>query len=59
MKQVNELRLDAKCAALRVGFLTTREELALYAGAIYSAMMWGREVDERNKAIQKKDMSVK
>ena len=27
---------DAKCAALRVGFLTGREELFLYAKAIYS-----------------------
>lgn len=33
--------LDAKCAALRVGFLNTTEELHLYASAIYSAMMWG------------------
>ncbi len=42
---------DAKCAALRVGFLTGREELFLYAKAIYSAMMWGREVNEKNRVI--------
>lgn len=45
--------------ALKVDFLTNSEELFLYAGAIYSTMMWGREVDERNKAIQEKDASVK
>lgn len=27
--------------ALKVEFLTNREELFLYAGALYSAMMWG------------------
>lgn len=28
--------------ALKVGFLANREELFLYVGALYSAMMWGR-----------------
>ena len=42
---------DAKCAAFRVEFLTSREELFLYAKAIYSAMMWGREVNEKNRVI--------
>ena len=50
---------DAKCAALRVGFLASREELFLYAKAIYSAMIWGREVNEKNRVIQEKDKSVK
>ena len=50
---------DAKCAALRVEFLTTREELFLYAKAIYFAMMWGREVNEKNRVLQEKDKSVK
>lgn len=50
---------DAKCAALRVEFLTSREELFLYAKAIYFAMMWGREVNEKNRVIQEKDKSVK
>lgn len=45
--------------ALKVEFLTNSEELFLYAGAIYSAMMWGREVDEKNKTIQEMDTSVK
>ena len=50
---------DAKCAALRVEFLTSREELFLYEKAIYSAMIWGREVNEKNRVIQEKDKSVK
>ena len=45
--------------ALKVGFLANREELFLYAGALYSAMMWGREIDEKNKVIQREDTSVK
>ena len=50
---------DAKCAALRVEFLTSREELFFYAKAIYSAMIWGREVNEQNQIIQEKNNSVK
>lgn len=50
---------DAKCAALRVEFLTSREGLFLYAKAIYSAMIWGREVNEQNRIIQEKNNSVK
>ena len=50
---------DAKCAALRVEFLTSREDLFLYAKAIYFAMMWGREVNEKNRVLQEKDKSVK
>ena len=45
---------DAKCAAFRVEFLTSREELFLYAKAIYSAIMWSREVNEKNRIIMKK-----
>lgn len=45
--------------ALKVQFLTNREELFLYAGALYSAMMWGREIDEKNKAIQEMDKPIK
>lgn len=43
----------------RVEFLTSREELFLYAKAIYSAMIWGREVNEQNRIIQEKNNSVK
>ena len=50
---------DAKCAAFRVEFLTSREVLFLYAKAIYSAMIWGREVNEQNQIIQEKNNSVK
>ena len=50
---------DAKCAAFRAEFLTSREELFLYAKAIYSAMIWGREVNEQNRIIQEKNNSVK
>ena len=50
---------DAKCAAFRVEILTSREELFLYAKAIYSAMIWGREVNEQNQIIQEKNNSVK
>lgn len=45
--------------ALKVEFLTNREELFLYAGALYSAMMWSREVNEKNRIIMKKNKSVK
>ncbi|EYA20503.1 hypothetical protein NXY01_19255 [Bacteroides fragilis] len=45
--------------ALKVEFLTSREELFLYANAVYSAIMWGREVDEKNRVIQKMDKSIK
>ena len=59
MKRNEEIWTDAKCAALRVEFLTSREELFLYAKAIYFAMMWGREVNEKNRVLQEKDKSVK
>ena len=45
--------------ALRVEFISNIEELHLYADAIYSAIMWGREVDEKNRVIQKMDKSIK
>ena len=32
---------EALIAALKVDFLENSEELFLYAGALYSAMMWG------------------
>lgn len=45
--------------ALKVEFLANSEELFLYAGTLYSAMMWGREVDKKNKKIRKLNRSVK
>lgn len=59
MKRNEEIWTDARCAALRVEFLTSREELFLYAGALYSAIMWGKEVNEKNRVILKKNKSVK
>lgn len=44
MKRNENIWTDAKCAALRVEFLVSHEELFLYASAIYSAIMWGREI---------------
>lgn len=35
------------------------EELHLYADAIYSAMIWGRDIDRKNNMIQEKCTSVK
>lgn len=40
---------EAICAALRVEFLETSDELFLYAGAIYSAIMWSKSIDEKNE----------
>lgn len=37
--------------ALKVEFLTSREELFLYVGALYSAMMWGQDIDKKTMAI--------
>ena len=45
--------------ALKVEFLANSEELFLYAKAIYSAIMWSREVNEKNRIIMKKNKSVK
>lgn len=59
MKINNYLYSKALDKALRVEFLTNREEFFLYAGALYFAMMWDREIDEKNKTIQGKDKSVK
>ncbi|WP_300701293.1 hypothetical protein [Bacteroides sp.] len=58
MKRKSEYNKAVKMA-LKVEFLTNREELFLYVGALYSAMMWGREIDEKNQAIQERDKSLK
>ena len=59
MKIDKNVWTDAKCAAFRVELLTNREELFLYAKAIYSAIMWSREVNEKNRVILKKNKFVK
>lgn len=46
-----DLYAESMKTALKVKFLSNSEELKLYAGALYSAIMWGREVDERNNQI--------
>lgn len=45
--------------ALKVEFLINSQELFLYAGALYAAMMWSREVDRKNDEIQEKDKRLK
>ncbi len=59
MKINKYLYSKALSKALKVEFLANREELFLYAGALYSSMLWGRGIDEKNKTIQGKDKSVK
>lgn len=46
-------------AALKVDFLTSSEELRLYATSIYNAFVWSREVDRKNRCIQKKNRLLK
>lgn len=52
-----ELLSNSIQIALKVKFLATSEELSLYAGAIYSAIMWGRgegksQFQERKKYLK-------
>lgn len=58
MKMKN-MYVEAYKMALKVEFLANCEEIHLYAGALYAAMMWGKEVDERNKVIKEKNIPVK
>lgn len=59
MELDQELLADSMKSALRVEFLANSEELFLYAGGLYSAMMWSREVDRENLLIQERDKSLK
>lgn len=60
MEQLNnDLYAEALKKALKVGFISNSQELKQYAGALYSAMMWGRGIDEKNKTIRERDQSVK
>lgn len=56
---MNKMYMEAYEMTLKVDFLENSEEIRLYADALYSAMMWGKEIDERNKAIREKDKAVK
>lgn len=54
-----DLYAESLKAALKVDFLTSSEELRLYATSIYNAVMWGREVDRKNRYILKKKSLLK
>ncbi|MDD3038644.1 hypothetical protein [Bacteroides sp.] len=54
-----DLYAQAMKEALKVDFISNSQELKLYANALYSAMMWGRGIDEKNRAIRERDQSVK
>lgn len=47
----------ARHAAWQVEFLTTGNELLLYANAIYSAMMWGwgKDIEKIEKEVSKRE----
>lgn len=49
MKIDYDLYSQAMKETLRVDFFSSSEELKLYAGALYYAVMWGREIDRKNK----------
>lgn len=55
----NEEYIASVKQALKVEFLTTKEEFQLYAINLYNASLWGREVDRRNERIRKKDKALK
>lgn len=61
MKKIidNKVYCDAMRMALKVDFLTNSQELKLYAGALYDAMIWGRGIDEKNEIAQKMDIPEK
>lgn len=59
MKSDKNTYSEAFKMALKVGFLANREELFLYAGALFSAMMWGRGIDEKKEKAQGEGAFVK
>lgn len=59
MELDQDLLADSMKLALKVEFLTNSEELFLYAGGLYSAMMWSREVDRENLLTQERDKPLK
>lgn len=46
-------------AAIRVEFLANSEELYLYAGALYNAMVWGENETRKSKEIRRKSKAVR
>lgn len=59
MKENVNPYINAIKIAMKVEFLSSRKEFFLYTNALYSAMMWSREVDRKNKEMRRKDTSVK
>lgn len=59
MEKYMNLRPQAFQAAIRVEFLANSEELYLYAGALYDAMVWGEEETRKNKEIRRKSKAVR
>ena len=55
----NDLLTDSIKSALKVEFLSSSKELLLYSRALYSAAIWGRNIDERHRIIQERDKSLK
>lgn len=54
-----DLYAEAMKKALKVKFISSSWELALYAVALYNASIWGRKIDMRNMEIRRKDKSLK
>lgn len=54
-----ELYAESLKAALKVDFLTSSEELRLYATSIYNAATWSRAVDRKNRYILKRNRLLK
>lgn len=54
-----KLLVEAKCIALQVDFLTTKEELSLFIGAIYTALVWGKHIDQQNVETKSLDKVAK
>ena len=54
----NDLLTDSIKSALKVEFLSSIRNF-LYSRALYSAAIWGRNIDERNRIIQERDKSLR
>ncbi len=50
MEEKDKMKNLAVEMALKVGFLTTSEELVLYSSALYLAMEWGKKVGNKKGA---------
>lgn len=59
MEKDTNLYTQAFQAAIRVEFLANSEELYLYAGALYDAMVWGENETRKYKEIRRKSKAVR